>query len=159
MSNQADVDIRLITPIIESIETLLNKILNTSIERGKMYVLDIPFISMGVGAIISFSGIFNGKIFLDMCPDAALKLTQLYLKENITKFDKLAINTVAEILNMISGNIVGKIKNYGDIKISPPKIVTKFSKPSEYQDISHKNIVIIPLGFDKYIINVSFFIM
>ena len=130
MKNRADVDVRLIVPVVESIETSLKKIFNINIERGKMYVLNNLFTSMGIGAIIDFLGDFSGKIFLDM--------------------------QVGEVLNVIAGDIARRIQNYGNIKVSVPKIVTKFTK---HPSVEHKNIIMIPLGFNKYIINVSFFIL
>ncbi len=156
MKNEADVDVRLIVPVVESIEVSLTKILNIKIERGKMYVLDIPFTSMGIGTIIDFSGDFKGKIFLDMRPETAMRLAEIYLREKIEKFDELVISTVSEVLNIIGGNISTRIQNYGNIKISVPRIITKFSKNPEYE---RKKIIIIPLGFEENIINISFYIL
>ncbi len=155
MKIKADIDARLVVPVIESCEESLSKISNVKIERGKTYVLNIPFTSMGIGAIINFSGDFKGKIFLDMKSNAAIELTRMFLRENIEKFDKLVIDAVSEILNVIAGNIVNKIHRYGNIEITAPRVITKFSK---HIDLKDKNVIIIPLGFNKHIINVSFFI-
>lgn len=154
---KADVDERLILPVVESIESLLKEIFNIEILRGKMVILNIPFISMGIGAIIDISGDFNGRIFIDMKPETALRMASLFLNENISKFDETAISTVGEILNTIAGRIVNKINSYGygKIKISTPKIITKFTK---IKDIESKNVILIPLGFENYIINTIFYL-
>lgn len=155
MEIQPDVNALVIAPILSSIETTLTKMLNTELERGQMYVLNIPLISMGVGAVIDIKGDYNGKVLLDMNTEAAMKISEIFLKEKIEEFDDLVISTVGEMLNVIAGDFSTKLDE-SKLKISVPQIITKHSKIT---DKTERNIMIIPLGFDKYIMNISFYIL
>ncbi|MBU1078553.1 MAG: chemotaxis protein CheX [Spirochaetes bacterium] len=153
---QPDVNSKVIVPVLMSIESSLNDLLHIEVERGQMYVLSVPFISMGIGAIIYVSGDYNGKIFLDMGPKAAIKITELFLREKVTKFDKLVQSTIGELVNVIAGKIATAIGEFSNVNISTPKIISKYTKN---EDTTKRNIALIPMGFDKYILNVSFFIL
>lgn len=151
-----DVNAKLIAPILSVIKDMLHQILDISSEMGRMYVLNVPFQSKGIGALIDITGDYNGKIFLEMDSKAAVKLAELFLNENIEKFDDTVISGVGELLNIIAAKISGKVSNFANIVMSTPKIITKFSK---IIDNNRKNIMIIPVGFGKYIINVSFYLV
>lgn len=155
MKTDADIDVRLIVPIVESIEETFDKFFNIKIERGRTCVLDIPFHSRGIGAIVKIIGDFNGKLFLDMLPNAACRLASLLLKKEMPELDETVISTVGEILNIITGDASTKIIHYGNVNISTPEIITARDVSNK---IEHKKVIIVPLGFESHILNVIFYL-
>ena len=159
-----DIDLRLIVPAVESIEQTFKNFINLKIERGQMFVMDMPMISSGIGAIVNVSGDFKGKFFLDMVQEAACRLASILLKEDKKEFDEVVVSTVGEILNIIVADISKKIQHYGTIHISTPEIITindetKLQYLNEVDNnIEHKNTIFLPLGFEKHILNIKFYI-
>ncbi len=151
-----DIDVRLINPVIEAIEESIKELFGIKINKGTLFVLDLPFTTMGVGAIIDFYDHFTGKILLDMMKRTAKFLAEKFLHEEIKEFNQLVIDSISEILNIIAGKITTKIQHYGSTRITPPKVITENIVSDT---IEHKKLMVVPLGIEKDIINVNFFIM
>lgn len=156
MKINADIDVRLIVPIVESIEATFFKFFNIKIERGKTYVLDIPMASQGIGATVTLTGEFNGKLFLDMMPQAAFRLAGILTQTTYTELNETVISTVGEILNIIAGDASTRIQSYGNVDISIPEIITV---KDLHNRVDHKNVIIVPLGFERHILNVIFYLI
>lgn len=80
-------------------------------------------LSKGVAVVVGISGEKKGRVLIDMCLETALELTRILIPDNQNK--DLALFTVAEFCNIVSGGAVTLINNAfkgRGLRLAPPSI-------------------------------------
>lgn len=77
----------------------------------------------GISSIISFTGKIKGRILIDMEHQLALHLARMITGDDYpTAYNEMVLETVAELNNTISGDLVTNLNNNHGLKLwlSPP---------------------------------------
>lgn len=118
-------NVEYIIPFINVAVRLLNMVCNTKVNRGKVYVKNSTFIAESVVIIIGIAGEFKGQVFFSMDESTACKIasTMMFGME-VKELDEMAKSAIAELGNMIMGNVSTEFYNDGvRIDITPPTIL------------------------------------
>jgi len=116
----------LINPFINVSVNLMNMICNVKANRGQIFIRDSTFLSGGVAIIIGIAGEFKGQVFFSMDESTACKIASIMMfGMEVTKLEDIAISAIAELGNMIMGNVSTEFSNNGvEINITPPSILS-----------------------------------
>lgn len=150
-----DINTEIVKTVVDTVVFVLSNITGAEAVRGQLFFLPVAFTTMGLGAIINVAGDFEGQIMVDMTEPAALFLASRLLKEEIPAMNELVASAIGELGNTIAGRAASGLARFGNIRISPPEVISDNTKNRIPED---RKIFIFPLGIGKHLINVNFFI-
>lgn len=115
-----------IAPIVKAAEKVLDFVTQEDIVKGEFALKRSDEIDYGVAIYFKVSGEVDGNMILNMDSDTALKICSLMLGEHLEEVTTLGLDTVAELGNMIVGNVISELNDSGvDMEISPPLVATR----------------------------------
>ena len=117
--------IEYINPIIESAVAVLAEFTGASVERGDMKLHGKSSASKEVAAIIGMTGEVDGRIIIEMNNETALALAGHMNHELFKTLDRLALDSLMELSNIVVARAVSSLNDKGfNFRLSPPLIFT-----------------------------------
>ena len=114
-----------INPFINVSVSLIKMICNTDVNRGQVFIKSSPFTAGSVVIIIGVAGEFKGQVFFSMNEATACKIaSSMMFGMEVNALEEMAKSAIAELGNMIMGNVSTEFYNNGiKIDITPPTIM------------------------------------
>lgn len=118
-------NVEYINPFIKISAELIQTVCNVKAGRGQVYIKNSPFMAGNVVIIIGIAGQFKGQAFFSMDESTALKIASaMMMGMPVNGMDEMAKSAIAELGNMIMGNVSTEFYNNGiKIDITPPSIL------------------------------------
>ncbi len=118
-------DVKFINPFINVSINIVQQICNVGAKRGQIYVKSSPFIADNVVIIIGIAGDFKGQVFFTMDEKAACTIaSSMMFGMEVPVLDEMAKSAIAELGNMIMGNVSTEFYNDGiKFDITPPTVL------------------------------------
>jgi chemotaxis protein CheX len=119
------VDVKLINPFINVTINIVQQICNVGAKRGQIYLRSSPFIAENVVIIIGLAGDFKGQVFFTMDELTARSIaSSMMFGMEVPALDEMSKSAIAELGNMIMGNVATEFYNEGiKIDITPPTVL------------------------------------
>ncbi len=118
-------DVKYINPFINVSINLIKQICNVEVTKGQVFVKNSPFSADKVVIIIGIAGDFRGQAFFAMDENTACKIASaMMFGMEVPALDEMSKSAIAELGNMIMGNVSTEFYNTGvKIDITPPTIL------------------------------------
>lgn len=118
-------DVKYINPFINVSMNLVQQICNVEVKRGQIFVKTSPFTADKVVIIIGIAGDFRGQVFFSMDEKTACSIASaMMFGMEVPALDEMSKSAIAELGNMIMGNVSTEFYNTGvKIDITPPTIL------------------------------------
>jgi len=137
-----------INPFISVSVKLIKSVCNVDAKRGQVFLKDSPFLTGSVAIIIGVAGEFRGQVFFSMDERTALNIaSSMMMGMEVTVLDEMSKSAIAELGNMIMGNVSTEFYNNGIfIDITPPTVLVGKDMAISTKDIK---TICIPLELDN----------
>lgn len=118
-------NVEYINPFINVSVNLIKMVCNADAKRGQIYIKNSPFKTDSVAIIIGVAGEFKGQVFFSMDESTACKIaSSMMMGMEVTSLDEMSKSAIAELGNMIMGNVSTEFYNSGiRIDITPPTVL------------------------------------
>jgi len=117
------IEIDYINPVVAGLEEVFSTMLNCTIERTGLGLMENCQALYPVSGIIGISGKGVGTVVLSMQPAVAIKATEtMLMTDGVTTVDNDVLDTVGELTNMVCGNAKAKLAQF-QLSISLPNIL------------------------------------
>ncbi|MDF2530719.1 MAG: cheX1 [Clostridia bacterium] len=118
-------DVKYINPFINVSINIVQQICNVSAKKGQIFVKNSPFIADNVVIIIGIAGDFRGQVFFTMDEKTACTIaSSMMFGMEVPALDEMSKSAIAELGNMIMGNVSTEFYNEGiTIDITPPTVL------------------------------------
>jgi chemotaxis protein CheX len=114
-----------INPIIDSAITVLAKFSSAPVDRGDLKLRRKSSASREVATIIGLSGDGDGRIIIEMDSSTALAMAGIMNRDSFKELDRLALDTLMELANLIVARAVSSLNDRGFVfRLTPPLIFT-----------------------------------
>ena len=116
--------IEYINPFVDSAMQIIKESITPNIKRGQISLRQSIAPMLGVLAIVGITGDVTGRVLIDMDKQTALNIVAKMTGETVADFDGLAVGTITELANMISGKAVTRLHELGfKFDITPPSLI------------------------------------
>ena len=118
-------NVEYINPFINVSVDLIKMVCNANVNRGQIFIKNSPFTAGSVVIIIGIAGEFKGQVFFSMNEETACKIASaMMFGMEVNALEEMAKSAIAELGNMIMGNVSTEFYNNGiKIDITPPTIL------------------------------------
>jgi len=117
------IEVDYINPMVSGLEEVFKTMLNCSVQRTGIDLMENSQALHPVSGIVGVSGKGVGTVVLSMERSVAIKATELMLMmEGIEQVDNDVLDTVGELTNMICGNAKAKLAQF-QLSISLPNVL------------------------------------
>ncbi|HYE11369.1 MAG TPA: chemotaxis protein CheX [Patescibacteria group bacterium] len=118
-------DVKYINPFINVSINIVQQICNVGAKKGQIFVKNSPFIADNVVIIIGIAGDFKGQVFFTMDEKTACSIaSSMMFGMEVPALDEMSKSAIAELGNMIMGNVSTEFYNEGiTIDITPPTVL------------------------------------
>ena len=115
----------LIQPFIGSLDAVLAEMMQAPVTIVDLTMEEDGYKRKGLAAEVMFRGQIEGRIVLDMDPQAAAKVAGYLTGGEIDLSEQIVPETVCELANMVIGNAVTQLNDRGfQFKVHPPSLLT-----------------------------------
>lgn len=109
-----------INSFVDSAQNIIESFVPSNIRIGPITLTD-SLSAHGVSATIFLVGNIDGRVVLDLEPAVAKKIAGLMNNKDFDKIDRLVLDTICELTNIIIGKAVSFLNNKGfRFRPSPP---------------------------------------
>ena len=117
-------DAKLINPFLNSTLEIIKEFADVDYEIKKAYLKEDEKARGEVTGIVNLTGSGRGTVAVTFDKEMILYIVSSITAEKAEKIDTVAIDTVGELTNMISGRVVDKLARIGfDLNLSVPKVM------------------------------------
>jgi chemotaxis protein CheX len=117
------INIDYVNPVIEGLENVFSTMLNSTVQRIGLGLMENNQALYPVSGIIGIGGKGVGTVVVSMEESVAIKVAEIMLMmEGLTEVDNDVLDAVGEITNMICGDAKAKLAQF-QLKISLPNIL------------------------------------
>lgn len=113
---------KIVNPVTEGAIYAVDKMLNTSASKGEAFLFSDHEIAMDAGSIVQIHGECEGWYILAFPKGSALRMVSNLVGEEVTSLDDEAVGFIKELNNILSGQLVARIKEY-TLEITPPTTI------------------------------------
>ena len=144
-----------INPFVEAAFSVVEQVLSTKVERGKIYLKGETQAIMGLATIVGLAGGVEGRVILDMDIPTALKIASIMNGEELNEVDDLVKATLTELANVVTGVAVTELHEKGfRFDLTPPAVIT--GENMKVHDIGIEALVVpMTLPFGEIEVNVA----
>jgi chemotaxis protein CheX len=115
----------LIQPFIGSLDTVLAEMMKEPAKIADLTMEEEGYRRKGLAASVGFRGQIEGRVILDMDPQAAAHVASYLSGDELSEEESLVPETVCELANMVIGNAVTQLNDRGfRFKVLPPEVLT-----------------------------------
>ncbi len=113
----------LMQPFINSLDAVIAETMGCSAEIADVTMEQGNYKRTGIAALVGISGEIEGRVILDMDMAAAQQATADLVGPAGSLTEETARETVCELTNMVIGNAVTQLNNFGcKFRVHPPEI-------------------------------------
>lgn len=114
-----------INPFINVASSLLTMMCSIKVERGNVFLKASPFAANHVVIIVGLAGTFKGQVYFSIDEKTACGIaSKMMMGMEVPFLDEMAKSAIAELGNMILGNVCTEFSNQGIIlDITPPTVM------------------------------------
>lgn len=118
-------NVEYINPFINVSLNLVETVCNVKASRGQIFIKSSPIMAESVVIIIGIAGEFKGQVFFSMNQGTACKIASaMMFGMEVNALEEMAKSAIAELGNMIMGNVSTEFYNSGIIiDITPPTVL------------------------------------
>lgn len=118
-------NVEYINPFINVSINLVQMVCNVKADRGQIFIKNSTFMAENVVIIIGIAGEFKGQVFFSMNESTACKIASaMMFGMEVNALEDMAKSAIAELGNMIMGNVSTEFSNSGiKIDITPPTVL------------------------------------
>ncbi len=144
-----------INPFVEAAFSVVEEVLSTKVERGKIYLKGETQAIMGLATIVGLAGGVEGRVILDMDIPTALRIASIMNGEELNEVDDLVKATLTELANVVTGVAVTELHEKGfRFDLTPPAVIT--GENMKVHDIGIEALVVpMTLPFGEIEVNVA----
>jgi chemotaxis protein CheX len=118
--------LQLIQPFISAVDAVLAETMCCPVTINDLSMEDDAYRKKGVAAVIAFKGAIEGRVILDMEPNATAKVASHLAGEEVKVDEQIMRETVSELANMVIGNAVTILNDRGSsFKVFPPELISE----------------------------------
>ena len=112
-----------VNPFVDAAVQVLSSTVSEYVKREELVLRPKITPAMGVTVIVGLAGQISGRVIIDMSRETGLKIASAMNDEEIKEYDELAISTITELANMITGKAVTWLTELGfQFDITPPAL-------------------------------------
>src|ERR1700752_1206075 len=116
----------LIQPFIGSLDAVLAQMMKTAPRIVDLTMEEEGYRRKALAASVSFKGEIQGRVILDMDPQAAAQVASYLAGEEVDSAQPMVREAVCELANMVIGNAVTQLNDAGfQFKVLPPEILSQ----------------------------------
>lgn len=116
----------LIQPFIGSLDAVLAEMMQAPAKIADLEMEEDGYRKKGLAAVVTFKGQIEGRIVLDMEPQAAARVAGYLTGAEVDPAEPIVPETVCELANMVIGNAVTQLNDRGfQFKVFPPAVLTE----------------------------------
>ena len=116
----------LIQPFIGSLDAVLAEMMKSPARIADLTMEEDGYRKKGLAGVVTFKGQIEGRIVLDMDPQAAAKIAEILSGAEVDPSEAIVTEAVCELANMVIGNAVTQLNDRGfEFKVLPPQILTQ----------------------------------
>lgn len=116
----------MIQPFIGSLDTVLAEMMRAPAKIADLAMEESGYRKIGLAAVVKFKGQIEGRIVLDMEPQAAARVAGYLAGGEVDASEAIVPETVCELANMVIGNAVTQLNDRGfQFKVFPPSQLTE----------------------------------
>jgi len=125
----------LIQPFIGSLDAVLAEMMKTTPRIVDLSMEEEGYRRKGLAASVIFKGEIQGRVILDMDPQAATQVASYLAGEEVDSAQPMVREAVCELANMVIGNAVTQLNDRGfQFKVFPPEVLTEEQCAAAGQD-------------------------
>lgn len=118
--------------------------------------VDAESVALNIVGKINIQGRISGSIYVSLPDYLAMEMASMLLMEEYDEINEDVEDAVGELNNMIAGGIKQSLSNFKDVfEIGIPEVTTD---PSQFQEESSLNPIIVPVHTDSGLFLVSTYI-
>ncbi|MBP5706616.1 MAG: chemotaxis protein CheX [Spirochaetales bacterium] len=112
-----------VNPFVDAAIQVLSSTVSEYVKREELVLRPKITPAMGVTVIVGLAGQISGRVIIDMSRETGLRIASAMNDEEIKEYDELAISTITELANMITGKAVTWLTELGfQFDITPPAL-------------------------------------
>lgn len=116
----------LIQPFIGSVDAVLAEMMKEPVKLVSWQMEEGGYRPRGFAAVVTFKGQIEGRVVMDMEPQAAANAISHLLGSKSSSSDTIVTETICEIANVVIGNAVTQLNDRGfQFKVSPPEALAE----------------------------------
>jgi chemotaxis protein CheX len=116
----------LIQPFIGSLDAVLAEMMQAPATIADLAMEEDGYRKKGLAAVVTFKGQIEGRIVLDMEPQAAAKVASYLAGAEVDPSESIVTEAICELANMVTGNAVTQLNDRGfQFKVFPPSLLTE----------------------------------
>ena len=116
----------LIQPFIGSLDAVLAEMMQAPAKIVDLTMEEGGYRRMGLAAVVNFKGQIEGRIILDMEPQAAARVASYLTGGDVDPAEPIVPETVCELANMVIGNAITQLNDRGfEFRVFPPDLLTE----------------------------------
>ena len=116
----------LIQPFIGSLDAVLAEMMKAPATIADLTMEEEGYAKKGVAAVVTFKGQIEGRIVLDMEPQAAARVASCLVGTEVDPAEPMVSEAVCELANMVIGNAVTQLNDRGfQFKVFPPALLSE----------------------------------
>ncbi len=116
----------LIQPFIGSLDAVLGEMMRAPANIAGLAMEEEGYRKKGLAAVVTFQGQIEGRIILDMEPQAATHVAKILAGEEAEADAAILPEAVCELANMVIGNAITQLNDRGfQFKVHPPAILSE----------------------------------
>ena len=125
----------LIQPFIGSLDAVLAEMMKTAPRIVDLTMEEEGYRRKGLAASVAFKGEIQGRVILDMDPQAATQVASYLAGDEVDSSQPIVREAVCELANMVIGNAVTQLNDRGfQFKVFPPEVLTEEQCAAAGQD-------------------------
>ncbi|MBI5076451.1 MAG: chemotaxis protein CheX [Nitrospirae bacterium] len=115
-----------IGPFVSSTMQVLDKVVQCDITKGNLSLINSRDMSGEIAVMIEVQDHARGSIIVNMDRSTAVRISNVMNGEQADSLSALAMDSIAELANMIAGNAVSTLNDLGfDFKLRAPRFLTR----------------------------------
>ncbi len=126
----------LIQPFINAADAVLSQGLQGTTKVGNLSMEEEAYRRKGVAGMVALTGDIEGRIFLDLEPQTAVRVASHYAGAELPESDGLIKETIYELANQVVGNAVCALNDQGfHFRVHPPLLLTSAEGDKTSEDV------------------------
>lgn len=115
----------LIQPFLSAMDAILAEAVQSPVKVGEVAMEEEGYRRKGLAALVNIRGEIEGRIIVDIEPQAAVKVASFLAGTEVTETEEIVRETVCELANMMIGNAITLLNDRGfRFKVFPPEVHT-----------------------------------
>ncbi len=114
-----------IDPFADSASRTLSSLVQAPVQKGNLSLRNSPVPHQGVATVIEITGRVRGRVIFDMNVETARRMGGALNGKKFETLTPLALDTIAELANMMIGGAVTALNGRGfEFSMTPPTVFT-----------------------------------